>query len=48
MEEKVVHGSLFTVGWKIVVGRSRVTGKILVSPCIRCVVAHGMDLAHST
>jgi len=48
VEEKVVHGSLFTVRWKIVVGSSRVRGNILISPCIRCDVAHGMDLAHSS
>jgi len=42
-----VHGSLFTAEWMIVVGRSRVRGKVLSSPCVRCDVADGMDLAVS-
>jgi len=42
-----VHWSLFTAEWMIVVGRSRVRGKVLTSPCVRCDVADGMDLAVS-
>jgi hypothetical protein len=48
VEEEVVHGSLFTARWKIVVGRSTVRGKILISACLRYDVACGLDLAHSS